>query len=202
MLRPIPELSEELLTMRSLRLLLFSGLMAAWMLATSGCAYMADRGGDLLDIVDIGLTFSDHLEPDIGLYIDYFNIIPLGGSRIDGKMLGIGNRRIGWMDYEHNSWGVVLCGTEQKGCGPFEAADPHQARRDQTDATERPRFGAGLPRMIVDDNRPPFPNYIEVDRCLHLGWIGIYATARPLDLIDFIVGFTTLDFMGDDKAEY
>jgi hypothetical protein len=35
---------------------------------------------------------------------------------------------------------------------------------------------------------------------LHLGWIGVYNVCRPVDLVDFILGWGGLDIVGDDKG--
>jgi hypothetical protein len=34
---------------------------------------------------------------------------------------------------------------------------------------------------------------------LHLGWVGVVATPRYLQMLDFVAGWTTLDVGGDDN---
>lgn len=165
----------------------------------SGCAYMGDRGHDLLDITDFGITVTDKAQPDFGLYLDFFNITPIGYSAIDGKVLGWGNRQIGWLDYHDHNWGALAWGSEQKGTGEFDPRDPHQTRLDQVDAKEPPRYDAGIARLIAEDNPPPPLQYIQCERGLHLGWIGVHLTFRPFETIDFLLGWTTLDMMRDDE---
>ena len=166
----------------------------------SGCTYFRARGRDALDMMDIGFTVTDKWSPDFSIYADFFQITPLGFTSIDGKVLGIGNRQIGLLDYENKSWGVLLWGSDWKGSGIFNPKDPRQARGDQRDATERPRFNTGIVRMLAQGNRPPTPTFIECDRGIHLGWIGFHFSVRPGDILDFILGWTTLDIMGDDDV--
>jgi hypothetical protein len=175
-------------------------LLFAVIIASSGCTYLRARGRDALDIMDIGITVTDKWTPDFGLYGDFFQLTPIGFTHIDGKVLGIGNRQIGLMDYENKSWGVILWGSDMKGTGIFNPEDPHQARPSQRDATERPRFNTGAVRMIAQGEPGPWTMFFECDRGIHLGWIGVHFSVRPLDLVDFILGWTTLDIMGDDDA--
>ncbi|MFH0944447.1 MAG: hypothetical protein V2A76_04545 [Planctomycetota bacterium] len=174
-------------------------LFLSVLLLCSGCSYMEKRGNDALDMVDLGITVNDQLAPEFGFYFDFFDIIPLGYSNFTGKTLGIGNRQIGYLDAAHNSWGVIGWGSELKGYGRFNPKDPRQARPDQANLTERPYFHAGIPRLIIEeDGCPPIRHHVECDRFVHLGWIGIQNTMRPLEILDFLAGWTTLDFMNDD----
>jgi len=169
--------------------------------ALTGCgsAYMQNRANDAKDMIDIGLTFNDQWTPKFGCYFDFFNSIPMGYSNFEGKILGMGNRQFGWLDYRHESWGVFVWGSEHKGTGVFNPKDPHQARPDQRDLTERPRFNTGLVRIHCEpENRPPNQQYVECDRIIHLGWFGFSATMHPGDIIDFFLGWFGLDIMNDD----
>jgi len=174
-------------------------LAAALACLFSGCAYMKDRGNDLIDIMDLGITVNDKIEPQFGLYIDFFNILPLGYSHIEAKTIGFGNRQGGWLYYADDSWGVIFWGREMKALGEFNPKDPHRTRKDQREATEWPYYNVGLARMISEDDSPPTAQFIECQRVLHLGWIGIFAHLRPIDVVDFILGWTTLDIVGDDN---
>jgi len=186
---------------RTVRVLSSLVCLVMIVLFVNGCAYLSNRGRDALDIMDIGITFNNDLKPRFGLYIDFFNILPLGYSNVEGKSFGIGNRQIGLLDFQHKSWGVIAWGSEQKGSGEFNPQDPHQARPDQAGESQRPRFNTGIVRMASEDNAPPVLQFLECDRVLHLGWIGIHATMRPFDIIDFILGWTTLDIMKDDNIQ-
>ncbi|MCD6385073.1 hypothetical protein J7M23_04775 [Candidatus Sumerlaeota bacterium] len=167
-------------------------------LTITGCTYLRARGNDALDIIDVGITITDKWSPDFGIYADFFSLTPTGFTHIDGKMIGIGTRQAGLLDYKDDSWGVLVWGSERRGSGKFNPLDPHQARRDQQNAETRPRFNNGVIRMILKNNASPLPRFFECDHGIHLGWIGVYKICRPLDLIDFILGWTTLDILGDD----
>jgi hypothetical protein len=177
---------------------LFHLLFMVCLCLSSGCAYLKNRGNDALDIMDLGFTVNDRIEPQIGLYIDFFNILPLGYSNVEGKIIGFGNRQAGWLDHADNSWGVIFWGREMKALGEFNPKDPHRTRKDQRDLTQWPYYNVGLARMISEDDIPPTPQFIECQRVFHFGWIGFIAHLRPVDLADFILGWTTLDIVGDD----
>ncbi|MCX7765170.1 MAG: hypothetical protein N2246_00465 [Candidatus Sumerlaeia bacterium] len=170
-------------------------------LGFTGCTYLNQRGKDALDIFDVGISVTDKWSPDFAVYANPFQIAPLGYSRINGRFLGIANRQAGWLKHEQRCWASILWGSEQKGSGRFNPFDPHQARKDQVELTERPQFNVGILRMLLKDNLPPTLQFFECDKWVHLGWIGIRANCRPLDLIDFILGWTTLDLAGDDLDE-
>jgi len=184
---------------RLTRTLAVTGALLALAL-TNGCAYMHKRGNDAMDILDIGITVNDQLAPRFALYVDFFNVLPIGYSNVDGKTLGMGNRQAGFLDFVHKNWGVLTVGEEQKGTGVFNPNDPHQARPDQSTLTERPRFDVGI-SGIDGAEPPPKLQYFECDRALHLGWIGFHATIRPLDIVDFVLGWAAADMMHDDDID-
>ncbi len=186
--------------MRIRQLAMVAGLVASGILS-QGCAYMHARGRDAKDMLDIGITVTPRLKPDFALYFDFFNVLPLGYGRIDGINLGLGNGQIGALDFTYHNWGVLAVGAERKGSGQFNPDDPRQARPDQADLTERPRFDVGFVNAFKGEEPPPKMQFLECDRALHLGWIGIHATIRPVDIIDFILGWTTLDIVGDDQRD-
>ncbi len=181
--------------------LCFFMMLAALGCLFSGCAYLKNRGNDALDIMDLGISVNDRIEPQFGLYIDFFNILPLGYSNVEGKCIGLGNRQAGWLYYADKSWGVIFWGKEKKALGELNPLDPHRTREDQRDTKEWPSYNVGLVRMFSEDDSPPTLQFIECQRVLHLGWIGIFFHLRPVDLADFIVGWTTLDIAGDDHIK-
>ncbi len=170
-------------------------------LGFTSCTYLKQRGKDALDIFDVGISVTDKWSPDFAVYANPFQIAPLGYSRVEGRFLGIANRQAGWLTHEQRCWACILWGSELKGSGQFDPLDPHQARKDQVELTERPRFNVGILRMILKNTPPPTLQFFECDKWVHLGWIGVRANCRPLDLIDFILGWTTLDIAGDDRCE-
>jgi hypothetical protein len=170
--------------------------MAASLL--SGCNYMKNRGNDLLDVCDAGIIVNPHLKPQVGLYFDFFTLFPLGYSNVDAKGLGMGNRHTGIFDYTDERWGAWAWGSWIYGNGEFDASDPHQTRVDQRNATERPRFNTGFVRPFVEGEHAPLPQYFGCERMCMLGWIGFHFAPHPGDMVDFLLGWTTLDIFGDD----
>jgi hypothetical protein len=167
----------------------------------SGCSYMTKRGHDAIDIFDIGFTVTQKATPDFAAYIDFFGRTPLGFASVDATLYGMGfNRQLGAIPYTNHSWGVVAWGSEKLGVGDFDAKNPYQARVDQQDAKDFPRFNTGFVRMIAEDDAPPPVTFAACDKGIHLGYIGFLANCRPLELVDFILGWTTIDIMDDDDG--
>jgi len=184
---------------RSFRAVLVCGaaLVAAYM--ATGCAYMRNRGHDAMDIIDVGIDLPKSAKPQFGLYLNFFNVVPIGYASVDSKQIGMGNRQAGWLDHEQEFWGAVIWGKGKVGNGQFDPLDPHQVRPDQAGIAERQSYNAGIPRMIAEGNPPPPLQFMDCDKGFYLGYIGFHANCRPFDVIDFILGWTTLDIMGDDK---
>ncbi len=178
---------------------------------TFGCStpYMRNRGNDLADLIDIGITVSPHWKPDFALHANFFNSTPFGYSHIDGKYLGFGYRQIGVMDFHDRTWGALLYGREDFQFGEFNPNDPHQAPADEIAAlkAEGKRlpermdvYEVGVIGMHEAGRTPPKPTFGACRKNLHLGWIGIWNICRPVDLVDFVLGWGGVDFMGDDLA--
>jgi len=163
------------------------------------CAYMKKRGNDALDMFDIGVTITPKAMPDGALYIDFFNMTPLGASHVDGKLLGIGYRQAGFLDYQSENWGVLAYGSEKQGAGAFNPNDPRHARKGETPEKDWTRHDAGFIGVFTGDTPPPKYHYKECSRMVHIGWIGIMLDIRPVDIADFILGWSTLDIQSDDN---
>jgi hypothetical protein len=164
----------------------------------SGCNYLKNRGNDALDIADTGFIVNPHLKPQFGLYFDFFTFMPLGYSDIEAKGIGLGNRHAGYFDYTDERWGVLAWGSWTYGNGEFDATDPHQARDDQRDLTERPSFNTGFVRQFTQGEAAPLPQHFGCERMCMLGWIGFHFAPHPGDIVDFLLGWTTLDIFKDD----
>jgi hypothetical protein len=184
-------------TAKKMRVLALPLLIAASFLLQS-CAYLQHRGDDAKDILDIGITVTPSVKPDFALYFDFFNMLPLGYSNVDGKLLGIGYRQGGALDYQSHNWGVWAYGSEKQGAGVFNPNDPRHARQGVEPAEPWPAYDAGFVRVFAEDNPPPKFHYMECTRQIHLGWIGYMMDFRPVDLLDFFVGWTTIDILHDD----
>ncbi|MDH3346283.1 MAG: hypothetical protein OEL75_03785 [Kiritimatiellaceae bacterium] len=161
---------------------------------------MKNRGNDLADIFDIGITVNGGA-PQFRLEFQPF-LFPIGYSNLDGKLIGFGNRKWGVNEFESKGWGALLTGEGKYGTGPFNPCDPRQYEPidDPENAPEeRPSYAMGLIPVMQDGNDLWAKN-IECNKGIHLGWIGIHLPCRPLDLVDFVLGFTTLDIMKDDAV--
>lgn len=188
--------------MRRVRLLV-PFLLVVVAVLSSGCAnYWHNRGKDASQIFDIGITVTPHLKPDFQAYIGFLGSIPIGVAYMDhATLLGAGNNQAGCLDYENKSYGLVLWGSAKQGCGEFDSKDPYQARSDQASLTERPRFNTGPVRILAQGDGPPPLGFVECDKGLHIGYVGILLNCRLLEIFDFLAGWTTLDFMGDDDHD-
>ncbi len=162
-------------------------ILTVSMLCGSGCAYLQNRGNDALDVLDIGVTASQ--KPKFALYASDLNIIAIGYSNVDGTLVGIGGRKVGVMPVRHHAGCIVLYGYEQFGYEDFIMEDP--------ESPERWRVGL---IALFEGPPPPKGQIANIPRMLHLGWIGVAFNVRLGELVDLILGFTTLDIMKDDTA--
>lgn len=173
------------------------------LLLMSGCAYMKNRGNDAMDMAGFGVTVNKNLKPQFRLYANLF-VVPLGyGNVDDATLIGWGNRNIGIHDFEAHEWGALLTGEEVYGVGPFNPADFRQVspvyKKNSPDAPdERPEYKVGMLPLILDKEPRNWAKYVECNKGFHLGWIGLYFPCRPLDMVDFLVGWTTIDILNDD----
>jgi len=168
----------------------------------TGCtkAYWRNRLNDAADMLEPGITISG--KPGFMIFTDCLSLLPLGYSNVEGTKIGFGNRQFGMLYYEHKSWGAfLLCGEYEQGVGRFNPEDPHQARADQKDAATWPTYEMGIVSLLINGNPKPLPAALECDKSIHLGWIGVSIKYRYADMIDFVLGFTTLDILGDDLVK-
>jgi hypothetical protein len=174
-----------------------------------GCSstYWRNRGNDLADLIDLGITVSPLSKPGFALHADFFNITPLGYSHVDGQYIGWAYRQIGVLDFKDDAWGVLIYGREDTHLGMFDPLNPHQAPKSEIRQlqsarkplpTEMAAYTVGIGGMAVAGTTPPWPTFFSCRKNIHLGWIGLWNVCRPVDLVDFILGWSTLDIVGDD----
>jgi len=165
-------------------------LLAVTLTAASGCAelatYARHRGEDLLDVMDLGVTWS--AEPGFALYYDLTPFIPIGVGYTNGWFagLGFGALRFGDRFYEH-SMGFIFWGEEEVGWGEFDPFDRETVNVNQ----------AGI--LGLFSGEPPGPDYFP--SCLHyvhLGYVGFVLNLRYLQAVDFLLGWFTVDVCFDD----
>lgn len=176
-------------------------LIASTVFFSSGCAYFKNRGNDAMDFLDVGVTVSDSWKPSFRCYFDMFVVTPIGFAATDCNFYGLSHRRFGKMDIRDHSWGVLLLGKERRGIGEFDASNPYHARQDQSDLTDWPTYKVGVVGLIAKPDPPPWRQFFEGKRGLHLGWVGIDLTCRINEMVDFLLGWTSLDIMSDDEYD-
>lgn len=177
---------------------LISGLILAGLLiCTQGCAYLRDRGNDAKDMIDVGFTFSK--EAHFALFYDFIPVIPIGYGDVEGNFFGLGGGEFSkWAPHYEQSYGAILWGQEKVNFGTSQEELDAMSESERNEALNFQR--SGLIGMV----QGPFPGpdyLISCPHYIHLGWIGVVGSPRYLQMLDFVVGWTTLDICGDDKRE-
>lgn len=191
--------------LRRLCVLLIGGVM---LLSACGCCYLQNRGADLLDCVDFGLTFTKR-----PTFAAYFRtpIVPVAGALggyVDGYFVGVGGGNAGLMRHYEKSYGMFLKDPRPDDPDAFWSRIPiplilscyeevayGDFDKDDSEQVHAQRVG------LVGLFQGPFPGpdyFFGCPHYLHIGWIGVVVTPRYNEWLDFIVGFTTLDISGDD----
>lgn len=163
-----------------------------------GCLYLKNRVNDAADMIDIGFTFSK--KPQFAFFYDFVPVIPVGFGWVDGYYVGLGGGKLNWFDpHFERSFGLGIWGQEEL---TFEKNLADLKKMDKEEREKVTDFQrTGLVGMIHGPF--PGPNYlISCPHYLHLGWIGAVGTPRYLQMLDFVLGWTTLDIcFDDDKSE-
>ena len=171
------------------RLGIVMGLVGLLM-ATQGCTYLQHRGDDFAEMMDLGITITR--EPCIGLYANGLSLVCAGYSKIDGTFAGWGGGQFGVTPHYNKCYGFGLWGYEEIGWGDFNKNNP-----DTLHCQYQGIVGLVTPPHVGG------PSYVPA--CVHffphLGYVGFVWNARYMEIVDFFVGWTTLDIIGDDGKE-
>ena len=165
------------------------------LVGTAGCTYLKHRYEDFGEMVDVGITYSE--KPCIGLYWNSLDIFPVGYSEIDGWFIGWGGGQVGITRHYNKCWGFGY-GEEHIGWGDGLDGD------DPDSSIIKRRSGViGILSSILDVGEAPYgsgPNYTPacVHFVPHVAYIGVVWNARYTEMVDFMLGWTTLDICGDD----
>jgi hypothetical protein len=159
-------------------------MAAAITLGTTGCTYMENRGDDLSEVIDVGVTTS--AKPQFSTYCGFFNLVSLGYSNFEGCIHGLVGGEAGTQLATHDTWGLLIYGKEELAYAP--------APDDVAPQTEPWGVGLGL----AEYGAPPNSQIANCPKLLHLGWVGLTLNCKFGELADFLVGFTTVDIMDDD----
>jgi len=150
-----------------------------------GCTYLRYRGEDAADMVDLGVTWSK--EPHYSFYLCGVSVASVGAGHVDGKFAGIGGGKVGVTPHYHKVLGLLLWSYEELGWGTFDVTKPETLERQHVGPLgwilhfpRRPSYGPGCNHFI------------------HLGYGGLVADLRYMEILDFLAGWTTFDLAGDD----
>jgi len=168
---------------RGLSLRRFALLLLAFTCALSGCTYIRHRTEDFAEMFDIGLTFTK--KPSLAVYGCGASVVSLGFSNIDGVCLGMAGGQLGAIRHRNVCYGEGLWGREAMLWGGGRSA----RRYGQNQGL----FG------VLSSRRLPGPAYCPACvHFLHVGFMGVVLNARYAEMLDFILGLTTLDIACDD----
>ncbi len=165
-------------------------LIAALSLSSTGCSYMTNRGKDLAEFLDAGITVSS--KPQFALYAGFLNILDLGYSNVDGTLLGTAGPHFGAIRMRQDATGLLLWGKENFCYAPV-------APTIDFDMFEHWKVGLfGL----TQGPPPPASQTVNCPKLIHLGWIGITVNCKFGELADFVLGLATIDIMHDDGVRW
>ncbi len=162
----------------------------------SGCAYLRNRGNDALDMIDLGIIVSK--KPGFALYWDKPPVMPMGFAHVEGKLIGLGRSSFGVHDFREKGVGYIIGGSLQRGLDNYDPQDPSAPKT----------YGTGLMGFLKgttafqddpakdEEGRPK--TRATCPLTIHLGWVGIDWGCKVWDMIDFFLGWTTLDIGHDD----
>jgi hypothetical protein len=156
----------------------------------TGCAstYMQNRGNDVAQVMNLGVTTS--ATPQFAMCLSAFGLVTVGYSDFDGTMHGLVDQHItssrarnrvvglGLWSYEQYAWGDKYNPEDQKSPAPW-------------------RSGA---IGVITGPRAPKEETLDAPKQIHLGWVGITWYCRFGQMGDFLAGWFGFDPMGDDTA--
>ena len=158
------------------------------LLAVQGCTYLRYRAEDLADVIDLGVTFSK--KPGLAVYGTCpFSLVSGLGGYVDGYFVGWGGGQIGVTRHYLKAVGIVVIGAEEIGWGDFDKEDPATLNRAYQGVL-------GVPLFPFIWARPAYMPACTHE--VHLGWIGLVGNVRYVEVLDFALGWTTLDIACDD----
>jgi len=180
----------------------FLPLLLALLGLAQGCAYLNNRANDAKDMIDVGFTFSE--KPQFALYASgpFVQVGTAGYGQVDGHFFGLGGGKFClWAPHYEHSYGLLVWGREWISFSHSEAEIAAMTEEKAAAATSDMQVGiVGMPLGLAGVGAPP-PGLKYIGSCphyIHLGWIGVVGGPRYLQMLDFILGWTTLDICCDD----
>ncbi len=160
--------------------------LAALSAALAGCGgYLKARGRDAAQMVDIGLTKSQ--KPCTAFFLCGISIVGFGKANLEGTFSGIGGNQVGTTRCYYRSIGYGPWTYEEIGWGDFDVARP------QTLYAQYGAIGGWFHHFARKPGYAPACNHY-----IHFGRRGVVFNLRYVEILDFLLGWTTLDICGDD----
>jgi hypothetical protein len=163
----------------------------------SGCAYLKNRGNDALDMFDLGITVSK--KPGFALYMDKPPIMPMGFANVEGKLIGLGRSRFGVHDFREKGVGYFVGGSLQRGLDNYDVQDANAPARYDTGLLGYLKGTTAFQTDLSKDEEGRPKTRATCPLTVHLGWVGFEWGCKFWDMLDFMLGWTTLDIGHDDE---
>ncbi len=174
-------------TSRIRRRLVLLSLLLSLLFAGSGCSYLGKyiqyRAEDMVEMLDIGISFSG--EGELSLYACFASLACLGYADMEGKVLGMAGGQLGLIDYRIRANGQMYYGAEN-------------VRWGSGGGMRHYKHVQGLYAVMAAPQLPDPAYFPACTHYLHFFFIGVVANARYAEMLDFLIGFTTLDIACDD----
>ncbi len=89
--------------------------------------YFVDRGNDLSQVVDLGVTWTS--EPYWSVYACLLGLSSIGAGHVDGEFAGLGGGEFGSFRHYHKVCGLLLWTYEELGWNDFDITNPETLYR-------------------------------------------------------------------------
>ena len=141
-----------------------------------------------MDIVELGVSVST--TPQLSLYWNSLDLAVFGYSNFDGYLIGWGGRHPLFTRLHNKCYGLIVS-YEEVAWGDYED-DPGALHK---------RIGglAGLPGLVFGTEPLDSPSCVHFFP--HLGFVGLVWNLRWGQIVDFAVGWTTIDLGHDDGPQ-
>jgi len=177
---------------------LLSVAAATWLVAAVGCGsagiYVRNRAGDLLDVVTLELTAGPGVDVHFqatGFFGTAVGYSTQKGPMLHGRFYGIGARETA---------GVLVFGSTAVPAGGLTSlVGPGVFQGRQRAWVLLLPMTLGVAEGLHVGFLPAWPHVADVEFGGSLG-AGFHVGVSPGELLDFVVGFTTLDIAGDDAG--
>ena len=165
-------------------------VFAALAASLTGCgSYLAKRGRDARQMVDIGTTHTE--KSSTAFFMCGVSLVGFGGGHLEGTFTGLGGNQVGTTKLYYRSVGYGLWTYEEIGWG-----DDCDVSKQETLYSY---YGAVAGWI---EHLPRRPGYAPAcNHFIHFGHSGIVLNVRYLEVLDVLLGWTTLDLCGDDNGD-